>query len=628
VRTLTLSLFLLTTFTSFAHAQDSVSLAPYLSVRGAGAPALSPDGKSVVFGMSTSGTSQLWKVPAHATPDGSQYWPDQLTFFDDPIGGAEWSPDGKWLLFRKDQNGDERQQLYLIRPNGADLDSLTTNHKAIYGGRFAPDGRSIVYVSNERNEAFFDIYKLDLATRKRTLLHQSDHQNGLIGISPDNRWLFFDRDSGNANSYVYVLDLKRDQPFDEPRLLTPHMGDAIYNGFTISPDSKTLYFFTNEGREFMSRASLKFQDPNAHIVYRDNVSHDVDQDVFSRDGTLEVVTRNVDGVSTISVYDARSGKELAPPKLPENGFINNLQVSADGAVIAFNYTSATEIGGIYVYNRLTHKTERVTRPTFAGLDPKSFVSARLIHYPSFDGARIPAYYYHPAGATRAPVIVFMHGGPEDQVRPWFNSLAQYYVQRGYAMLIPNVRGSTGFGKTYAAADNTTNRMTSVRDMEYANRWLRAQPDVDTSRLVIFGGSYGGFMSLAAMTMQPDLWSAGVDLYGIANFHSFLKNTGAWRARNRMAEYGDPAKDSLFLYQISPINHVSDIKKPLFVYQGANDPRVPQSEAEQIVAAVRQKGIPVEYILLPDEGHGISKRENRIRVYTAIVDFLDRTLTRK
>jgi dipeptidyl aminopeptidase/acylaminoacyl peptidase len=608
-----------------AHAQDSVSLAPYLSVRGAGAPALSPDGKWIVFGTSTSGTSQLWKLPARSTPDASQYWPDQLTFYDDPIGGAEWSPDGSLLLFRKDVNGDERQQLYLIRPDGSGLDSLTTNHKAIFSGRFAPDGRSIVYASNERNEAYFDIYRLDLATRKKTLLHQSDHQNGLIGLSPDNRWLFFERDSGNANGYVYVLDLQRDQPQDEPRLLTPHTGDAVYNGFTVSPDSKTLYFFTNEGREFMSRASLQFQDPSATIRFRDNIQHDVDQDIFSRDGRIEVVTYNDEGVSVMTIYDARTGKKLPGPHLPDQGFINNLQISRDGDVLAFNYTSAREVGAIYVYHRHTDKLARVTRPTLAGLDPSLFVRAELIHYPSFDGALIPAYYYRPATSARVPVIVSMHGGPEDQVRPWFNSLAQYYVQRGYGMLVPNVRGSTGFGKSYAAADNTTRRMTSVRDMEFANRWLRTKPNVDTDRIVVFGGSYGGFMSLAAMTMQPTLGAAGVDLYGIANFHSFLKNTGAWRSRNRMAEYGDPAKDSAFLYEISPINHVSSIQRPLFVYQGANDPRVPASEAEQIVAAVKQKGIPVEYILLPDEGHGISKRENRIRVFTAIVDFLDRTL---
>ena len=191
------------------------------------------------------------------------------------------------------------------------------------------------------------------------------------------------------------------------------------------------------------------------------------------------------------------------------------------------------------------------------------------------------------------------------------------------MLIPNVRGSTGYGKSYAAADNTTNRMVSVRDMEYAGHWLAKQPSVDPKKMIIYGGSYGGFMSLAAInTMQPDLWAASVDLFGIANFHSFLKNTGAWRAANRASEYGDPVKDSAFLVEISPLTHVNDIKHPLFVYQGKNDPRVPYTEAEQIVEAVKKKGVPVEYILLPDEGHGLAKRENRIKVITAIVKFLD------
>ncbi len=604
---------------------DTVSLEPYLSMHGVGAPALSPDGKWVVFTTSTSGTAQLWKVPARATPDGDAYWPDQLTFFGDPIGGSEWSPDGQCLLFRKDVNGDERQQLYIIHPNGSGLDSLTQNHKAIFAGRWSPDGRSIIYESNERNEAYFDIYRMDFVTRKVTLLHQSDHQNGLINISRDGRWLFIDRDSGNANDYVYVVDLLHDKPTDEPRLLTPHSGDATYNGFTISPDSKTLYFFTNQDREFTNRAKLDFQDPHASVEFREQVPHDVDQDIFSRDGNIEVVTRNIDGASSFTVYDVRTGKPLSGPTLPPIGFVNNLQISNDGSVIAFNYTGPTEVGAIYVFDRNRGTTERVTKPFLAGIDPKTFVAAELIHYPSFDGTMIPSYYFHPNTTHKAPVIVMMHGGPEDEVRPWFNSLAEYFVARGYSVLLPNVRGSTGMGKSYAAADNGTQRMTSVRDMEYAGYWLAKQPGIDSNKRIIFGGSYGGFMSLAAMTMQPQIWSAGIDLFGIANFLSFLRNTGAWRARNRMAEYGDPVKDSAFLYQISPINHVDNIRHPLFVYQGKNDPRVPASEAEQIVAAARAKNIPVEYILLPDEGHGISKRENRIMVYTKMIDFLDRVL---
>ncbi len=606
-------------------AQAQVTLAPYLSVRGAGAPAISPDGNWITFGSSVSGTSQLWKIPASAPTKFQAYWPDQLTFFPDGVGNSEWSPDGKRILFSKDVGGNENAQLYLINSDGSGLDTLTNNPKAMFAGGFTHDGKHIVYRSNERNEAYYDIYLLDLATRSKKLLHQSDHQNGLIGMSDDLRWLFLERDSGNADNYVYIKDVLHDSPAAEPRLLTPHTGDAIYEGFHVTHDAKRLYFFTNQGQEFMSRDYLDLTKPNSPIVFRDRTAWDVDQDIFSSNDKIEVETLDSDGISEILIYDVATGKKLPAPKLPEDGFITNLQLSSDGSKLAFNFGGPRTLSAIYVFDRRKNTTTPVTKPNLAGLDPASFVRSALIHYPSFDGAMIPAYYYKGNRPGRNPVIVFMHGGPESQERPTFNPIAQYYLQRGYSILIPNVRGSTGYGKSYANADNTTKRMTSVRDMEYAGRWLKQQATVDSTKLVIMGGSYGGFMSLAAMTMQPDLWAAGVDLFGIANFHSFLRNTGAYRARNRMAEYGDIDKDSAFLVDISPLTHVNAIKHPLFVYQGKNDPRVPYTEAEQIVSAVKAKDIPVEYILLPDEGHGISKRENRIKVYTAIVEFLDKQL---
>lgn len=628
--TLAMKKFLVIVFCLLAcnlYSQAKVQLAPYLQMRGgAGAPALSPDGKWCVFTSSASGVSQLWKVPAKATPDGSAYWPDQLTFFTDAIGGAQYSPDGNWLLFFMDHNGDERRQMYLMSSSGGQVDSLTKNPKAMFGGFFSGDGRSIYYYSNERNEAYYDIFRLDLASRKSTLLHQSDHQNGLLRVSPDNRWLFIGRDSGNANDWVYVKDLQLQSPADVPRLLTPHREPANYNGFHVSLDSKRLYFFTNQGHDFTERAYIDFQDPKANVVFRESVKWDLDQDAFDKNDKIEVITRNVDGIGEISIIDPSTGKTFPKPKLPEGGFISNLNISSDANKIAFNFTSPTEIGNLYIFDRSKNTTETIARPNYAGIDPKTFSSSKLIHYPSFDGAIIPAFYYEgKAAAKKMPVVVMMHGGPESQDRPWFNPTAQYFVQRGYSVLIPNVRGSTGYGKKYSAADNTIRRMTSVRDMEYAAYWLAKQPNVDSNKRIIFGGSYGGFMSLAAMTMQPDIWAAGVDLFGIANFHSFLKNTGAWRQQNRMAEYGNIVTDSAFLVSISPLTHVNDIKKPLFVFQGKNDPRVPVSESEQIVEAVKRKGIPVEYIVLADEGHGIAKRENRVKVYTAIVDFLDKVL---
>lgn len=610
-----------------AFSQEPVPILPYLSVRGAGAPAISPDGKWILYTSSVSGTAQIWRIPAKATPDGDCYWPEQLTFFTEPVSGTHFSPDGKWIGFRMDEGGNEKGQLYMMPAAGGPLDTIAYNPKAIHYGGFSRYGKYIYYQSNAREEKFFDIFRMDVATRKVEMIHQSSRTESFATISPDNRWLIISRDSGNANDWLYVKDLSTQKPGDEPRLLTPHTTPATFSGMRISLDGKRLYFFTDLDREFSNRAYIDLLDKNAKVIYREDIKWDIDQDVISTNEAIEVVTHNVDGISQLKIYDFKTGKELPGPKLPEGGFINNIEISDDANVIAFNYTSPTVIGAIYVFDRKRNVTEAITKPNYAGLDPASFVSSKLIHYPSFDGRQIPALWYESpyASSKQMPAIAYMHGGPEGQERPWFNSLVQYFVRRGYNVLIPNVRGSTGYGKNYAQADNGVNRMVSVRDMEYANKWLANQKGVDPKRLVVYGGSYGGFMSLAAMTMQPDLWAAGVDLFGIANFHSFLKNTGAWRQQNRIAEYGDPVQDSAFLVGISPLTHVEKIAKPLFVFQGKNDPRVPHTESEQIVEAVRKKGVPVEYVLLDDEGHGISKRNNRVKVYTDIINFLDRVL---
>lgn len=614
---------------NIALAQNKVLLAPYMNLRGAGTPSISPDGKWILYTSSVSGTAQLWKIPAKATPDGQCYWPEQMTFFSDPVTSAQISPDGKSVIFRKDNNGDEKGQLYVMPFMGGELDSVTKNPKAIHNGGFSNDGKYIYYTSNERTEAFTDIYRMIIATRKIEVLHRSKAQDFMAGISPDHRWLFISREEGAGNDRLYVKDLKTQDPDAEPRLITPFDGTAGFQPRHISNDSKRIYIVTDMNSDMEYRAYIDFQEANPKIVSRELGMHEIDQDVFSEKEDIEIVTRNIDGVSQMIIYqftpEGEFGKErvVKGPKLPEGGFISNLQISDDANVIAFNVTSPTDPGSIYVFNRKNNTTQRITKVNFAGLDPSTFVSCKQVKFPSFDKAMVPALYYQSSVPGKKPAICYMHGGPESQERPWFNPQIQYFLARGYNVLVPNVRGSTGYGKEYTLADNATKRMTSVNDMRYAAYWLAKQPDVDSNKRIIYGGSYGGFMSLAAMTMQPEIWAAGIDLFGIANFHSFLKNTGAWRQKNRILEYGDPVKDSAFLVQVSPLTHVNAIRKPLFVYQGKNDPRVPATESEQIVEAVKKKGIPVEYILLPDEGHGLSKRENRVRVLTAMVDFLDR-----
>jgi dipeptidyl aminopeptidase/acylaminoacyl peptidase len=295
--------------------------------------------------------------------------------------------------------------------------------------------------------------------------------------------------------------------------------------------------------------------------------------------------------------------------------------SHDGKRLVFTFSSPIEPANVYSLDLASRQLTRVTEPTLAGVDPKTFVQPSLIHYPTFDGKQIPAFYFEPKGVTRPPAIISVHGGPESQTRAQFSSLIQYFLNRGYAVLAPNVRGSTGYGRTYTHLDDVLLRMDSVKDLEYANRWLSER----AGKIAVMGGSYGGYMTLAAVAFQPERWAAGVDIVGISNFISFLNNTGSYRRALRIAEYGDPVKDEAFLKEVSPFFHVDKIKAPMLIIQGANDPRVPQSESDQIVASLEGRSLPVDYLLYKDEGHGLAKLANRVDAYTKVVAFLDRHL---
>ncbi|MCG8351080.1 MAG: S9 family peptidase, partial [Chloroflexales bacterium] len=264
----------------------------------------------------------------------------------------------------------------------------------------------------------------------------------------------------------------------------------------------------------------------------------------------------------------------------------------------------------------------LTHSSHAGIPVSQFIEPELIHYPTFDQRMIPAWFYRPQSPGPWPVVVFVHGGPESQTKAMFFPILQYFASCGYAVLAPNVRGSSGYGKTYLGLDDVEKRMDSVADLAHAAYWLRDRPDVDAQRLVVYGGSYGGFMVLSALTRHPELWAAGVDLVGISNFVTFLENTGPYRRHSRESEYGSLERDRDFLISISPINYVDHIQAPLIVIHGANDPRVPLSEAEQIVAALRARQIPVEFLVYPDEGHGLVKLANKLDAYPKIVAFLD------
>jgi dipeptidyl aminopeptidase/acylaminoacyl peptidase len=385
----------------------------------------------------------------------------------------------------------------------------------------------------------------------------------------------------------------------------------------VTPDGGSLYLATDRDGEFLRLVRLDLATLELEYLTPDD--RDVEGVELSRDGRYLVASRNVDGYSDVVLFNGR-GRRMPDPRIPE-GIVGGFEFSPDSGRLAFTLTAPERNPDVWVVDLPDGDARRLTRSSTAGIPPRSFRKPRVVRYTSFDDRRIPALFYEP-GAEDAPVIVNVHGGPESQSRPAFAPVTQYLLGRGYAVFFPNVRGSTGYGKAYAHLDDVGLRMDSVEDLAYAAHWLGERGH---RRIAVMGGSYGGFMVLAALTEYPELWSAGVDIVGIANLVTFLENTGSYRRSLREPEYGSLEKDRALLESISPIHKAGDITAPLMVIHGKNDPRVPVGEAEQIVEQVKKNGGTVEYLLYEDEGHGLAKLKNRLDAYPKIAAFLDEHL---
>jgi dipeptidyl aminopeptidase/acylaminoacyl peptidase len=420
-------------------------------------------------------------------------------------------------------------------------------------------------------------------------------------------------------------------PSGDLRHVTPHEGTVRHLNATWGPEGESLYLLTDRETDTLRLERLDL-DAGEFTVVEDDAGPIGGEEWNAEDVTLDEDTRrvayarNVDGYTELRLGELTAADRIDPfpdPAIPR-GVAGAGTFGPDGDRLAVTASASTENANVYVVDVTAGETERWTRAATAGIPRDTFVEPELVHYPTFDGRQIPAFFSLPAGDTghgETPVVVDIHGGPESQRRPSFNPVKQYFLDSGYAVFEPNVRGSAGYGTAYGHLDDVENRMDAVADVEAAVEWLHDHPAVDPDRIVAMGGSYGGFMVLAAMTEYPDLWAAGVDVVGIANFVTFLENTGEWRRKLREAEYGSLEEDREFLESISPLNNVEKIRAPLFVLHGENDPRVPVSEAHQLVEEAREH-VPVRELIFEDEGHGFTKLENRIEAYSAIVEFLD------
>jgi dipeptidyl aminopeptidase/acylaminoacyl peptidase len=584
---------------------------PYLRVQAATTPAWL-SGNRIAYLNNSTGVPQVWAASL------GRGEPTALTKFPDRIGALLAAPDGERLVFGMDAGGDERQQLWLLSSEGQ-ATALTSDPSVIHSfGAFSPDGRQFAYASNARHQVHFDIWTIDLdqpAEPRRVMA--TDETLAPLAWSPNGQFLLVHRANTYLDNDLFLVPVTG----GEPVLLTPHTGEAAITDAAFATDGRAIYLLTNEDREFTALVRLDLDTRERTVLAAPE--WDVEALAVAPAGDWLAYAVNVDGVSTITLVDLAYDEERQVSALPV-GVVSGLTWSAGGDLVAFALTGPQHPSDIWVtgYDALAR---RVTTVDLAGLDRDAFAVPETIRYPTFDGREIPAFWYRPVGEGPWPVVVDVHGGPEGQRRVEFSPVIQFLLARGFAVLSTNVRGSTGYGKTFCHLDDVERRMDAVADLDAANAWLRTQPGVDPDKLVVYGGSYGGFMVLSSLTTYPDHWAAGVDVVGIANFITFFENTGPWRRHLRSPEYGDPERDRELLVSLSPIHKAEQITAPLLVLHGRNDPRVPLAEAEQIVARLRARDRDVTLRVYDDEGHGLIKLPNKIDGYGAMADFLDRVL---
>jgi dipeptidyl aminopeptidase/acylaminoacyl peptidase len=543
---------------------------------------------------------------------------------NDSTFAVGYFPKDNRALYTRDAGGDEHNHLYVLELDGRERD-LTPGArlKAIFTG-WTHDDRALYVRTNERDPRFFDIYRLDATTYERTLFYEDNVGYQLGDISDDAKWIAFNKPNTTADSDIYLYNIAA----KEMKHLTPHQGTATHEVATFDPDSRWLYYLTNDGEEFNRVRRYEMATGKQEEVER--ASWDILFTVFSRNGKYRVSGINEDGRTIIKIYETRTGDVVPLPRLPA-GEIASVTISRSENRLVFYVNGDRSPSDLYLYDLPTKALKRLTDTLSRAIDPVDLVDSEVVRFKSFDGLAIPNVLYKPHQATalqRAPAVVYVHGGPGGQTRAGYSAPIQYLINHGYVVLGINNRGSSGYGKTFFTADDQKHGREPLWDCVEAKKYLAGLPYVDPERIGIMGGSYGGYMVLAALAYQPDVFKAGVDIFGISNWVRTLESMPAWWEAQRKALYqeiGDPTKDREMLRAISPLFHAGKIRKPLMVLQGANDPRVIKAESDDIVAAVKKNGVPVEYVVFPDEGHGFTKKRNQLAGNRAILEFLDQRL---
>ncbi|MEO8134979.1 MAG: prolyl oligopeptidase family serine peptidase [Betaproteobacteria bacterium] len=583
--------------------------------------------REMMVGARPANTTQIHRL---AAPMGKL---EQLTDFADPVRSARFERRrGDYLVFAKDTGGSEATQLYRLDFGTGKSTRLTSPDSLHRGGEWNNAGDRLVLSSTQldktgkRDSVTTELALLDPLTGTTQTVASLPGNWGGFRFSPDDKRLLALHFLSNTLTELWEISVAGGA---RVRLLGSAAGPAVaYSDADYTPDGKGVVLSSNEGGEFRQLIHLDLQSRTRTVLSRD-IAWDVNHIAVSRRTGITAVITNEAGKGVLRLFDIAGRKELPQPKLP-SGMVTGAEWHDNGVDLAFNLQSAQLAGDVYSLDVRTGVVTRWTETSVEGIDTVQFREPESIAWNSFDGLKITGFLYRPGSrhSGRRPVIINIHGGPESQARPGFQGRSQYFVHDlGIAMIYPNVRGSSGFGKTFQSLDDGVKREDSVKDIGALLDWIATQPDLDPKRVMVMGGSYGGYMSLAVATHYPDRIAGSIDVVGISNFQTFLERTETYRRDNRRAEYGDERDPAMraFFERISPLTHADKIAKPLFVVQGRNDPRVPWQEADQIVARVRLSKTPVWYLLAEDEGHGFAKKNNADFLFYSMVRFAEEVL---
>lgn len=579
--------------------------------------AFSPDEKMLLVSNDETGIFNAWEIPV----DGSS--PRQLTSSStNSVFAISYLPADNRILYRSDQGGNEISHIYLRKEDGSTMDLTPDSAAKAEFVQWSRDKKSFLYLSNKRDPRFMDLYELELSEFTPKLIYRNDSGLDVSAISNSKRFVALSKTVTTANSDIYLYDLVD----KKMKLITSHEGDVSNGALFFSNDEKWLYYTTDEGSENAYLVRYNLADEKLEKVYETN--WDVAYAYDSYNEKYRVILVNEDGKNAIQVIDLQSNQ---PVKLPEFKDLDILSVNISESEKLMRLQSGSSVSpaNMYVYNFETKELKQLTNTANPEINSADLSPAIVVRFASFDGQSIPAIYYKPVVASsenKVPALVWVHGGPGGQSRIGYSAFIQYLVNHGYAVLMVNNRGSSGYGKTFFKMDDRDHGGKDLKDCIAGKDWLATQEYIDSGKIGIIGGSYGGFMVLAALAFTPEEFKVGVDLFGVSNWLRTLKSVPPYWESFRKALYdemGDPATaDSVMLYNTSPLFHASNIIRPLMVLQGANDPRVLKVESDEVVEAVRKNNVPVEYVVFPDEGHGFVKKENEMKGYRQVLQFLD------